>query len=476
MVYDDLPSTNYSKSEGSVRSQDLRTTAKASAEQNLSGGSTSPKKVSFKVRPGLPTARRMAAVSSSVEEDSLVATEAVSTSAAWAHHADDISLFEALPEGYHPTRRCLLHGEPYLSGGSASPKKVSFKVSKDGNAYLCIAHAKHGFLDAARICELAALAHAGASVIILGVPHLTAGLRRLHVVDFAVAATAGAAADTGSSEAAYTLALDTVRNSALLRQRRADQGLRARRTINQNRCRVFAEFVVRNFGIERPRGGVLDVAGGCGGTGVEYAIRWGLECTVVDPTEVRANATLRRLLWKKLKWMRRHPMSPAVRGVAADEEVHRGFAALPAEERGELPPSLRAFLALAGFGSCPMPRQLRVLFDRTSFMERFSRLWQCAAVVVGLHPDEATDSIVEAALAARKPFAVVPCCTFWKENGHRRLSNGSPVFTYAQYVQYLTEKDEAIRVERLHEVPGRNLVLYWSPPEGSLGQCEPCVS
>lgn len=422
----------------------------------------------------------MAAVSCA-GEDSLVATEAGSTSAAWAHHADDISLFDKLTEGYHPTRRVHLHGEPHLSRGSVSPKNVAFKVLKNGNAYLCLAAVKHGFLDAARICELAALAHVGAPVTILGVPHLTAGLRRLHVVDFAVAATAGTAAVTGSSEVAYTLALDNTRNSALLRQQRANQGLRARHTINHNKCRVFAEFVVRTFGIERLRDGVLDVAGGCGGTGVEYAIRWGLECTVVDPAEVRANATLRRLLWKKLKWMRKHPTSHVVHGVAADEEVHSGFAALPAEERGELPPSLDAFLALAGFGSCLMPRQLRVLFDGTTFMERYSRLWQCAAVVVGLHPDEATDSIVEAALAAHKPFAVVPCCTFWKENGHRRLRNGSPVFTYAQYVQYLTEKDDAIRVECLDEVPGRNLVLYWTPPEGSLGvldelQCEPCVS
>ena len=32
--------------------------------------------------------------------------------------------------------------------------------------------------------------------------------------------------------------------------------------------------------------------------------------------------------------------------------------------------------------------------------------------VVGLHPDEATEAIVDCALAHGKPFAVVPCCVF----------------------------------------------------------------
>ena len=38
-------------------------------------------------------------------------------------------------------------------------------------------------------------------------------------------------------------------------------------------------------------------------------------------------------------------------------------------------------------------------------------LSSCSALV-GLHPDQATDGIVDAAVRFGKPFAVVPCCVF----------------------------------------------------------------
>ena len=40
---------------------------------------------------------------------------------------------------------------------------------------------------------------------------------------------------------------------------------------------------------------------------------------------------------------------------------------------------------------------------------------------MGMHPDEATESIVDVALACRKPFAIVPCCVFYKSNVGREL-------------------------------------------------------
>jgi len=48
-----------------------------------------------------------------------------------------------------------------------------------------------------------------------------------------------------------------------------------------------------------------------------------------------------------------------------------------------------------------------------------------AHFVVGLHPDEATEAIVDGALRHRRPFAVVPCCVFAKLFPNRR--QGGPL-------------------------------------------------
>ena len=99
-------------------------------------------------------------------------------------------------------------------------------------------------------------------------------------------------------------------------------------------------------------------------------------------------------------------------------------------------------------------------------------LWGDASIVVGMHPDEATEPIVDMALAAGKPFAVVPCCVFPSLFPHRRLpaakaeegsggGGGDPVRTHEQFVRYLCAKRAGIRTERIEGLPGRNVVVYW---------------
>ena len=48
---------------------------------------------------------------------------------------------------------------------------------------------------------------------------------------------------------------------------------------------------------------------------------------------------------------------------------------------------------------------------------------QNASIIVGMHPDQATEAIVRCALALGQAWAVVPCCVFATEFAHRRLSN-----------------------------------------------------
>ena len=50
-------------------------------------------------------------------------------------------------------------------------------------------------------------------------------------------------------------------------------------------------------------------------------------------------------------------------------------------------------------------------------------------LLVGLHPDQATEAIVDAALARNLPFAVVPCCVFPGLFFGRHCSTGSSTRT-----------------------------------------------
>jgi len=94
-------------------------------------------------------------------------------------------------------------------------------------------------------------------------------------------------------------------------------------------------------------------------------------------------------------------------------------------------------------------------------------LLQQASALVGMHPDEATEAIVDAALANRKPFAVVPCCVFPTLFPGRTLADGSAVVHTQQFALYLASKDRRIRIRRL-PFEGRNLVVY----ADSLGSAE----
>ena len=79
-----------------------------------------------------------------------------------------------------------------------------------------------------------------------------------------------------------------------------------------------------------------------------------------------------------------------------------------------------------------------------------------------MHPDEATELIVDCGLAWGVPFAVVPCCVFATQFAGRRLRSGQSVQTYDEFVAYLLEKDVRVRRAFLN-FHGRNQVLYCVP-------------
>ncbi len=114
-----------------------------------------------------------------------------------------------------------------------------------------------------------------------------------------------------------------------------------------------------------------------------------------------------------------------------------------------------------------------------------------ANLIVGFHPDQATEAMVDLALLLRVPFAVVPCCVFPKEfpdrvlmddrikikncvenidanglngDGEEKLSKScKSVRTHAELVEYLKLKHPKIREESLQfveTVTAKRVVLY----------------
>jgi hypothetical protein len=184
------------------------------------------------------------------------------------------------------------------------------------------------------------------------------------------------------------------------------------------RAAMFVAWLVDTFGEARLRGGtgVLDIAGGRGDVSFELANVCDppFPCLLVEPRPRKLSKPQRRALAKSGR-------ADGVRQVQAmlDDEL----------------------LATPDFGAT----------------------FAAASALVGMHPDQATEPIVDQALARGKPFAVVPCCVFAREaaaaGNVRRTPEGKEVSTYEELVDYLAAKDLGIRRAYLG-FRGRNCVLY----------------
>ncbi len=102
-----------------------------------------------------------------------------------------------------------------------------------------------------------------------------------------------------------------------------------------------------------------------------------------------------------------------------------------------------------------------------------------AKLIVGYHPDQATDACFELAQLLNIPVCVVPCCVFPSQFPHRRLwedndddddendeRRGKPVEKYDDLIQYLRQQYPYLQTDAL-EFPGtttaRRMVLYTLP-------------
>lgn len=240
---------------------------------------------------------------------------------------------------------------------------------------------------------------------------------------------------------------------------------------NSSRFPAFADFLLHTFldhAALSSGSGVVDVAGGSGGLAFELSVRRQVPCVVVDPRKLRLTGTQqivlahRRGVCEALEpWRQASPLA---------QSMHQTFQARPVT-------------------------QLEEYFDSRAVLAGESAALAAAvescSALVGMHPDQALDAIVSVGLALRKPFAVVPCCVFWKHgrNVNRRTPEGDVVKTYEQLCDFIASRDPAIREARL-PFHGLNRVFFWIPeaaahigaptdtylgvPSGSASHCQPC--
>ncbi|OZJ04349.1 hypothetical protein BZG36_02366 [Bifiguratus adelaidae] len=239
------------------------------------------------------------------------------------------------------------------------------------------------------------------------------------------------------------------------------------KTSRHHRASIFAHYLVKAFGVENLNQGtgVLDIAGGKGDVSMELCKEYKVNCTLVEPRE---DVWLVGLGRKKRKGRSKREPDDAMntRSSMASESVtddgESPVIRVPAQiypcenQKNEATVDhINSVLPPASQG----PRPLHFSTHDSVGHLLASRLRTCS-VMIGLHPDQATDAILDHALINNKSFAIVPCCVFKREIQREWIVDGirKEVSTYQDLIQYLCAKTLS--------VPHRHVKLEWLDFQG----------
>jgi len=100
-------------------------------------------------------------------------------------------------------------------------------------------------------------------------------------------------------------------------------------------------------------------------------------------------------------------------------------------------------------------------YKEWSFNELKYLLENCSCVI-GMHPDQAAEGIVDFSLRMKKPFALLPCCVYSKQFPKKKKSDGKHVTNYYDLIDHLKSKHPDIKTTKL-PFEGKNTVVYWIP-------------
>lgn len=107
--------------------------------------------------------------------------------------------------------------------------------------------------------------------------------------------------------------------------------------------------------------------------------------------------------------------------------------------------------------------QLQGLFEKQLWQSsRWKDLLSNCSVVIGMHPDQATEPILQFALQSGKALAVVPCCVFPRQFPNRTILNlngeQQGVTQYAELLDYLLQQSSGQKQALPFE--GANQVVF----------------
>lgn len=200
-----------------------------------------------------------------------------------------------------------------------------------------------------------------------------------------------------------------------------------------SRFNIFSQWIVSTFPVNefvdsKSNRFIADVAGGRGFLSYQLFYNYGLNVILIDPSQKANNLTSR--------------MKRAIKK-ATERNNNRND---KGNKLGNFKFSNKAFH--------------ENLCDGGNLDEPLREILLSSPLVVGLHPDEATEPIINFCLRHRKAFAVIPCCVFPELFPFRlHPQTNLPVKTTDEFIDYLCHKNSNIRVTTL-PFEGRNTVVY----------------
>jgi len=207
----------------------------------------------------------------------------------------------------------------------------------------------------------------------------------------------------------------------------------SKRLDRKERHRVFAEWLVKTYSAEflSTGSGVLDVAGG-GGLLSHALWKLGVKSCLLDP-EPRCD-------------IEKVPFQVINESLRGDGSELTGNDDKDDVDENDLS------------GSITVKKRIR-------------NLVRSASILVGMHPDEATEAVIDTSLRLGKPFAILPCCVFRNLNSERleiirrkkRDGGVDPFRSYNTFCQYLLDDKPPTGIQfETENLPfeGRNKVIY----------------